>query len=244
MNKTLFSFDKKTFRCTLGNQFPIFLQNNAYVNGSGASKEYHSGSKPSSSDSGGVNKAASNLSSTSSSASHQPVHPMGIPEPQKRPKMSFTVGYGKVVRCNRTPSTSSNSSSSASSSYPQSSSSTSKSQRSKQVNGTSSHRSATFLVPYDEESSEESDQESRVLDNGTAKPYDLARAASGNGGMHSSLSHSSSSHLPETNGSNSISETCTDANVSGHGPLNGHHKVNGFKHSDKVRNLFFPVASN
>lgn len=229
MNKTLFSFDKKTFRCILGNQFSLFLQNNAYVNGSGASKEYHSGSKPSSSDTGGVNKTASNLSSTSSSASHQPVHPVGIPEPQKRPKMSFTVGYGKVVRCTRTPSTSSNSSS-ASSSYPQSSSSssTSKSQRSKQVNGTSSHRSATLLVPYDEESSEESDQESRVSDNGTK--------ASGNGGMHSSLSHSSSSHLPETNGSNSISESCTDANVSGHGPLNGHHKVNGFKHSDKVRN--------
>ncbi|KAB5555452.1 hypothetical protein PHYPO_G00034400 [Pangasianodon hypophthalmus] len=215
---------------------PHMLKNNSYVNGNGSSKEYHSGSKPSSSDIGGVNKATSNLSysSTPSSASHQPVHPMGIPEPQKRPKMSFTVGYGKVARCNRAPSTSSSSSSSASYSYPQSSSSTSKFQRSKQVNGTSSYRSATFLVPYDEESSEESDQESRVLDNGTAKAYGVAKASIGNGGMHSPLSHSSSSLSPETNGSNSFSESHTGANGSGHGPLNGHHKVNGFKHSDKA----------
>lgn len=159
---------------------------------------------------------------------------MGLPEPQKRPKMSFVVGYGKVVRCNRNPSTSSSSSSSASHSYPQSSSSTSKLQCSKQVNGKSSYRSSTFLVPYDEESSDESDQENRVLDNGTAKPYGIAKTASGNGGMHSSLSHSSSSISPETNGSNSFSESHTGANGSGHGSLNGHHRVNGFKHSGKV----------
>ncbi|KAK3529026.1 hypothetical protein QTP70_014419, partial [Hemibagrus guttatus] len=216
---------------------PHMLKNNSYVNGNGSSKEYNSGSKPSSSDISSMSKATSNVSysSTSSSASHQPVHPTAIPEPQKRPKMSFIVGCGKVVRCNRTPSTpSSSSSSSASYSYPQSSSSTSKFQRSKQVNGTSSYRSATFLVPYDEESSEESDQESRVLDNGTAKPSIVAKAPSGNGGMHSPISHSSCSHLPETNGSNSVSESHIGTNGSGHGPLNGHHKVNGFKHSDKA----------
>lgn len=212
---------------------PHMLKNNSYVNGTGSSKEHYSGSKPSSSDVSGVNKAASNLShsSISSSVSQQPVQPTGIPEPQKRPKMSFVVGYGKVVRCNRTPSTSN---SSASNSHPQSSSSTSKFQRSKQVNGTSSYRSATFLVPYDEESSEESDQESRVMDNGTAKSHGVAKAASGDGGMHSPHYHSSSSLLPERNGSNSLSESHTGENGSGHGPLNGYHKVNGFKHPDKA----------
>lgn len=219
----------------------LILQNNSYVNGTGSSKEHYSGSKPSSSDVSGVNKAASNLShsSISSSVSQQPVQPTGIPEPQKRPKMSFVVGYGKVVRCNRTPSTSN---SSASNSHPQSSSSTSKFQRSKQVNGTSSYRSATFLVPYDEESSEESDQESRVMDNGTAKSHGVAKAASGDGGMHSPHYHSSSSLLPERNGSNSLSESHTGENGSGHGPLNGYHKVNGFKHPDKVRNFFSLAA--
>ncbi|XP_060795718.1 ubiquitin carboxyl-terminal hydrolase 42 isoform X2 [Neoarius graeffei] len=217
---------------------PHMLKSNSHVNGNGSSKEYHSGSKPSSSDISGVNKATSSLtycsSTTSSSASHQPVHPTSIPEPQKRPKMSFLVGSGKVVRGNRAPSSSSSSSSSDSYSYPQSSSSTSKFQHSKQVNGTSSYHSATFLVPYDEESSEESDQESRVLDSGTAKPYGVAKAASENSGTHSPLSHSSSSLSPETNGFNSFSASRMAENGSGHGPLNGHHKVNGFKHSDKA----------
>ncbi|KAM9462356.1 ubiquitin carboxyl-terminal hydrolase 42 [Clarias gariepinus] len=210
------------------------LKKNLYINGNGSSKEHHIGSKPSSSNISGVNKSTSNLSySSSSSTSHQPVHPSGIPEPHKRPKMSFTVGYGKVVRCSSTPGVSS---SSASYSDPQSSSSssTSKFQCKKQVNGTSSCHSATLLVPYDEESSEDSDKESRVLDNGTAKTYSVAKATSGNNGTHSLISHSSSSVSPETNGSNSSPHSHTGANGLGHGLLNGHHKVNGFTHSGKA----------
>ncbi|XP_026993354.2 ubiquitin carboxyl-terminal hydrolase 42-like isoform X1 [Tachysurus fulvidraco] len=205
---------------------PTMLKNNSYVNGNGSSKEYHNSSKPSSSDSS-VSKAASNVSysSTPSSASNQPVHPTGM----KRLKMSFTVSYGKVVRCNRTQTApSSSSSSSASYSHPQSSSSTSKLQCSKQVNGTSSYSSSTFLVPYDEESSEDSDQESRVLDNGTSKLSGVAKAASVNDGMHSPHFNSSRSHSPKTNGSNSFSESHIGTNGSGHG------QVNGFKHSDKA----------
>ncbi|XP_026993356.2 ubiquitin carboxyl-terminal hydrolase 42-like [Tachysurus fulvidraco] len=205
---------------------PTMLKNNSYVNGNGSSKEYHNSSKPSSSDSS-VSKAASNVSysSTPSSASNQPVHPTGM----KRLKISFTVSYGKVVRCNRTQTApSSRSSSSASYSYPQSSSSTSKLQCSKQVNGTSSYSSSTFLVPNDEESSEDSDQESRVLDNGTSKLSGVAKAASVNDGMHSPHFNSSRSHSPKTNGSNSFSESHIGTNGSGHG------QVNGFKHSDKA----------
>ncbi|TSK14638.1 Ubiquitin carboxyl-terminal hydrolase 42 [Bagarius yarrelli] len=212
---------------------PHMVKNNSYVNGNGASQACHSGSKPGSSDISGVSEDTFNVSysSTSYSATHQPVRPTSIP--QKRPKLSFTVGCGKAVRCNRIPSTlSSSSSSSASYSYPQSPSSTSKFHRSKQVNGTSLYRSGTYLVPYDEESSEESDQESKISDKSTVMPSGVVKASSENGDTKSQLSYSSVSHLPETNGSNCFSESQKGTKGLRHGPLNGHHKVNGFKHSE------------
>ncbi|XP_026993358.2 ubiquitin carboxyl-terminal hydrolase 42-like [Tachysurus fulvidraco] len=65
----------------------------------------------------------------------------------------------------------------------------------------------------------------RILDNGTSKPS-VAKAASGNDGMHGPHFNSSHSHSPKTNGSNSKSHVGT--NGSGHG------QVNGFKHSYKA----------
>ncbi|KAK2866276.1 hypothetical protein Q7C36_002332 [Tachysurus vachellii] len=67
----------------------------------------------------------------------------------------------------------------------------------------------------------------RILDNGTPKPSGVAKAASGNDGMHSPHFNSSSSHSPKTNGSNIFSESHMGTNGS------GHDQVNGFKHSDK-----------
>ncbi|KAI5610603.1 hypothetical protein C0J50_12030 [Silurus asotus] len=158
--------------------------------------------------------------------------------------MSFIVANGGVTQCNRTLSSASTSSSHSSpftaghqNFHP--SSCTSKCQRSKQVNGTSSYCTATFLVPYDEKSSHESGLESKFSDSSTFNPHGVAKTASENGGMHSPLSHISSSLLPcrnptDSQRSKSLSESDTGANSSGHRHVNGHHKVNGFKHSDKT----------
>ncbi|XP_076836785.1 uncharacterized protein LOC143482326 [Brachyhypopomus gauderio] len=79
--------------------------------------------------------------------------------------------------------------SSSSSSAPQS---TSDLRRPVQVNGgAAAHNKATFLVPYGQESSDESDQEGRALDNGTGKSYPGAKASDGKGGMDGPLFHSS-----------------------------------------------------
>ncbi|KAI4880507.1 hypothetical protein NFI96_012349 [Prochilodus magdalenae] len=222
---------------------PHMLKNNSYVNGNGTSKEYLSGSKPSSSFSSGVTKTASGLSvcsassfsfTSSSSTSHQLARPSGISEPSKRPKLTFHFGQGKTAKPSQTHPSPSFSSTSASQAQPQPSSSslsTSDLQRPVQVNGTpAGYSGAAYLVPYSQESSEESDQEGAVLE-----PYNVPKAANGKNGMNNAPSHSSNSNTPKTNGSNSISVTHAHENGSGHvhSAQNGHHKVNGFKHADK-----------
>ncbi|KAG9267698.1 ubiquitin carboxyl-terminal hydrolase 42 isoform X2 [Astyanax mexicanus] len=235
---------------------PHMLKNSSYVNGNGSSKEYACGSKPSSSFSSSMTKTGSSLSfpssssssssTSSSSTSHQLVHPSSILEPQKRPRLTFLIGQGKTVRPSQTqPSPSSSSTSSASHAQPQPSSSSSSSSQSTsdlqspvQVNGTSTgHSGAAFLVPYGQESSEESDQEGGVWENGITTPYSVSKAANGKNGVDGVYSHSSSSSVaPKTNSSNSFSATHARENGSGHAhnAQNGHHKVNGFKHADKA----------
>uniref|UniRef100_A0A8B9HSP1 Ubiquitin carboxyl-terminal hydrolase n=1 Tax=Astyanax mexicanus TaxID=7994 RepID=A0A8B9HSP1_ASTMX len=171
---------------------------------------------------------------------------VSILEPQKRPRLTFLIGQGKTVRPSQTqPSPSSSSTSSASHAQPQPSSSSSSSSQSTsdlqspvQVNGTSTgHSGAAFLVPYGQESSEESDQEGGVWENGITTPYSVSKAANGKNGVDGVYSHSSSSSVaPKTNSSNSFSATHARENGSGHAhnAQNGHHKVNGFKHADKV----------
>ncbi|XP_066520957.1 ubiquitin carboxyl-terminal hydrolase 42 [Hoplias malabaricus] len=216
---------------------PEMLKNNSYVNGNGSSKEYLSGSKPSSSSfSSGMTKTGSSLSASSSSSSHQLVRPSSISEPSKRPKLTFLIGQGKTVRPKSCPGFFS-SSASHTHSQPSSSSSQSTSDlhHHAQVNGTSaSHNRTAFLVPYDEESSDESDQEGGVLDNGTAKTYSAAKSANGKVGVKSAPSHSSSSLTPKTNGSNSFSLMHMHENGHVTSAQNGHHKVNGCKHADKA----------
>ncbi|KAI5627255.1 ubiquitin carboxyl-terminal hydrolase 42 isoform X1 [Silurus asotus] len=222
----------------IGPQLPHMLKNNSYVNGNGSSKEHNNGLEPSSSgiSEGNTSDLSSYSSTTSSSDSDHPVQP--------RIKMSFIVANGKVVRCNRTLSSASTSSShsspfTAGHQHFHPSSSTSKCQRSKQVNGTSSYCTATFLVPYDEKSAHESGLESKFSDSSTFKPHAVAKTASENGGMHSPLSHNSSSLSPcrnptDSQKSNSLLESYTSANGSGHRHVNGHHKVNGLKHPEKT----------
>uniref|UniRef100_A0A4W5KXK4 Ubiquitin carboxyl-terminal hydrolase n=1 Tax=Hucho hucho TaxID=62062 RepID=A0A4W5KXK4_9TELE len=181
------------------------------------------------------------LSSSSSSSSHSLSRPTGIPDTAKRQKLSFFIGQGKQIRP----------SSSSSSSYAQPSSCSSSqttsdmsAPRAPCINGTPSvnrnGHGASFLVPYGQESSEESDQEGGSgLENGTAKPHVNGRKggtvygpvprvlalkpnsiSNGQATMH----HNGSG----ANGTNGLSK------LSQIGHQNGHHKVNGIKHPEKV----------
>lgn len=223
-------------------------QNSSYVNGNGSSKdyqEYHSGSKPNRSFYGGTkigsgpshSSSSASSSSSSTSLSSPTVRPMGIPDSSKRPKLTFLIGQGKPVRPAQTQSSPNCSASSVSHTPTSSSTSmtTSDVPQAKQVNGT--HTGASLLVPYGQESSEESDQEIGASENGTAKP---PKITNGNGVKDDFQAHSSSS-LPQltskTNGSNGLPEThgCENGSGSARKSQNGIHKSNGFIHADKVQ---------
>ncbi|XP_043110213.1 ubiquitin carboxyl-terminal hydrolase 42 isoform X1 [Puntigrus tetrazona] len=219
---------------------PHMLKNSSYINGNGSSKEYHGGSKPNRSFCG-VTKLSSSLSHTSSSASASSsaslVRPMGIPDSSKRPKLTFIIGQNKPVRPTQTQSSPNCSLSSASHPQPTSSSTSVSTSGFSQVNGT--HTGASFLVPYGQESSEESDQEAGTLENGSVKPYLAPKITNGNGVKDDTQSHNSSSlpqPTPKTNGSNGFSELHVHENGSGpaHKSQNGFPKANGFNHTDKI----------
>lgn len=167
---------------------------------------------------------------------------MGIPDSSKRPKLTFLIGQGKPVRPAQTQSSPNCSLSSASHPQPTSSStsmSTSGFPQVKQVNGT--HTGASFLVPYGQESSEESDQEAGALENGSAKPYLAPDLSNGNGVKDDVQSHNSSS-LPQLtsikNGSNGF-HMCENGSEPAHKSQNGLPKANGFNHTDKVQHFNF-----
>uniref|UniRef100_A0A8C7VTF9 ubiquitinyl hydrolase 1 n=1 Tax=Oncorhynchus mykiss TaxID=8022 RepID=A0A8C7VTF9_ONCMY len=151
----------------IGPQLPPHMAKNIFhVNGNGLLRDYPSGSKPSTSSDDSMGKTS--YSPLATSSSHPLNRPTGIPDPAKRQKLSFFIGQGKQIRP-------------SSSSYAQlSSSSQSTSDMSTpqdpRINGTASvnrnGHGASFLVPYGQESSEESDQEGGSgLGNGTAKPH-------------------------------------------------------------------------
>ncbi|XP_052427224.1 ubiquitin carboxyl-terminal hydrolase 42 isoform X1 [Carassius gibelio] len=219
---------------------PHMLKNSLFINGNGSSKEHHGGSKPNKSFYG-VTKLGSGLSHTSSSASASAssstslVRPMGIPDSSKRPKLTFTISQNKPIRPTQTQSSPNCSLSSASHPQPTSSSTSVSTSGFSQVNGNCTR--ASFLVPYGQESSEESDQEAGALENGSVKPYLAAKVT--NGIKDDTQSHNSSSPPQltlKTNGSNGFSELHMRENGSGpaHKPQNGLPKANGFYHVDKV----------
>lgn len=218
------------------------LQNSSYINGNGSSKEYHGGSKPNRNFCG-VTKIGSGLSHTSSSASASSstslVRPTGIPDSSKRPKLTFLIGQGKPVRPAQTQSSPNCSLSSASHPQPTSSSTSMSTSGFPQVNGT--HSGASFLVPYGQESSEESDQEAGALENGLAKPHLAPVINNGNRVKDDAQSHNSSS-LPQlnskTNGSNGF-HVCESGSEPAHKSQNGLPKTNGFNHTDKVKKFNF-----
>lgn len=230
-------------------------QNTLHANGNGSLRNYTTSSKPSTSSSVG-GKSSHGLAS-SSSVSHSISRPTMIPDHDKRQKLSFFIGQGKQ---NRPSSTSSSYSqqSSASSSSPSSSLSSSQStsdvhsdvrfvpRQLNHINGTScsngDHHTrnggngASFLVPYSQESSEESDQESSgTLDNGcSAKSHlngnnrtvgvfdNFPQALNGESGVH----HNG-------NGLNGSTYGVSKSGQNGH--HHGYHKINGQNTPDRVK---------
>ncbi|XP_064789550.1 ubiquitin carboxyl-terminal hydrolase 42-like isoform X1 [Oncorhynchus masou masou] len=151
----------------IGPQLPPHMAKNIFhVNGNGSLRDYPSGSKPSTSSDNSMGNTS--YSPLATSSSHPLNRPTGIPDPAKRQKLSFFIGQGKQIRP-------------SSSSYAQPSSSSQSTSdmstpRDPRINGTPAvnrnGRGASFLVPYGQESSEESDQEGGSgLGNGTAKPH-------------------------------------------------------------------------
>uniref|UniRef100_A0A1A8JIB5 ubiquitinyl hydrolase 1 n=1 Tax=Nothobranchius kuhntae TaxID=321403 RepID=A0A1A8JIB5_NOTKU len=148
----------------IGPQLPPHMtKSSPHVNGNGSLKEYPSSSKAGTSSSA-VGKPGHGPAS--SSISHSISRPTAIPEQEKRQKLSFFIGQGKQNR----PYSSSYSQPSSASSSSSSSQSTSEvrfvPRQLNHVNGTScsngdhsNENGSSFLVPYSQESSEESDQE-------------------------------------------------------------------------------------
>ncbi|CAB1313139.1 unnamed protein product [Coregonus sp. 'balchen'] len=205
----------------IGPQLPPHMAKNTFhINGNGSLRDYPSGWKPSTSSDSSMGKTSY---SQLASSSHPLSRPTGILDPAKRQKLSFFIGQGKQIH----PSSSSQSTSDMSA------------PRAPRVNGTSSGNrnghGASFLVPYGQESSEESDQEGGSgLGNGTAKPHVnrrkgetvygpvprvLALKTNDIGNGQATMHH---------NGTNSFSK------LSQNGHQNGHHNVNGIKHPEKI----------
>lgn len=221
----------------IGPQLPPNInKGSSYVNGNGSLRDYPS-SKPSSSGHG---------STMPSQMSHSMSRPTTIPEQDKRQKLSFYIGQSKPSR----PTTSSASHSQPSSAATSSTQSTSDMQSDirfiprqlNHVNGAvrinGEHQAgngASLLVPYSQESSEESDQEnSSTLDNGkshinTSGAREGFKAASYNANGETEVLHNG-------NGLNGASYCVSKSNQNGHfnGHHNGHHKVNGHEGSDQM----------
>ncbi|XP_033841179.1 ubiquitin carboxyl-terminal hydrolase 42 [Periophthalmus magnuspinnatus] len=205
-----------------------------HVNGNGSHRDYPS-SKPSSSGHG---------SSASSSISHSISRPTTIPDQDKRQKLSFFIGQGKPIR--PAPSAASHSQpSSAASSSSQSTSDAPSDVRFiprqlNHVNGTSrvngDHQTggngASLLVPYSQESSEESDQEnSSTLDNGKSRV--ISNSGTGEGfNAASQNTNGETKVLHNGNRLNGANHCISNSKQNGH--HNGHHKVNGHGSSDQM----------
>ncbi|XP_073346088.1 uncharacterized protein usp42 isoform X2 [Pagrus major] len=236
----------------IGPQLPPHMTKSAlHVNGNGSLRDYPTNSKPSTSSSV-VGKPSHGLASSSSSISHSISRPTMIPDHDKRQKLSFFIGQGKQSRPSSSsysqPSSASSSSSSSSLSSSQSTSDVHSDIRFvprqlNHVNGTSCSNGdrhpggngASFLVPYGQESSEESDQENcGNVDNGcfakshlngnnrTGEVFDKSpQATNGESGVHH-------------NGNRLNGPTYCVSKSSQNGHHYGHHKVNGHNTPDKI----------
>ncbi|KAK6476076.1 ubiquitin carboxyl-terminal hydrolase 42 [Huso huso] len=268
----------------IGPQLPPHMAKSSnHINGNGSMKEIPCSSKASASNIG-LKRMGSSQPSTS--FQNRPLNrPTVIPEPTKRPKLTFQIGQSKSARPSHSqpnfhsspldklykPSTStstvthSSSSSSTAQSTSGAPSSTAPATVSQadtppeppcsRVNG-APKRSANFLVPYAEESSEESDEEpGPVKENGYAKPLngtvngirlgtfptssaippppDLGKNPSGVPHCKAELNGLTTMAV-ESEGTRLTAETVSCPLKHTKPIENGLPKTNGFKHSDKL----------
>ena len=201
-----------------------------------------------------VGKPNHGLASSSSSISHSISRPKMIPDHDKRQKLSFCIGQSKQNRPSYSSSSSScsqPSSDSGSSDSGSSSSSLSFSQSTsavrfipsqlRHVNGMSfsnggdhtGGNGASFLVPYGQESSEESDQENcGALDNGGLAKSHL-NGNNGTGGVFEKSPQATNRESDVHHNGNGLSYGVSKSGQNGH--LYGQHKMNGHYTSDKVK---------
>lgn len=231
-------------------------QSALHVNGNGSVRDYPTNSKPSTSSSV-VGKPGHGLGSSSSSISHSISRPTMIPDHDKRQKLSFFIGHGKQSHPSSSSSYSQPSSASSSSSSCSLSSSQSTSDihsdirfvppQLNHVNGKSCNNGdyhtegngASFLVPYSQESSEESDQENcGTLDNGCLAKSHL----NGNNRIEEVFGKSPQA----TNGKSGVHHNGNRVNGPTYGgsksSQNGHHRVNGHNTLDKVNYMLCVFA--
>ncbi|KAJ8245967.1 hypothetical protein GJAV_G00262240 [Gymnothorax javanicus] len=248
---------------------PHMIKKPPQINGNGSLKELSCSSKPASSmSSSSVSQTGPGLSSCSS-ASQLVSRPTGIPDPAKRQKLSFPIGQGKTVRpslaqpalqsnpgCSQSvppvshtqpsSSTSSSSTTSASSKSTSENRAVSASQPNTtpvpeppRVNGAPHGPCATFLVPYGQESSEDSDQEGGTLENGLVRPRP-SPAVNGRDGSSVACYGPAPRPLsaPRTNGPVAPQAHVQESSgsrppLSGPRPnQNGVHEPNGVKHTE------------
>ncbi|XP_061765066.1 ubiquitin carboxyl-terminal hydrolase 42 isoform X2 [Nerophis ophidion] len=238
----------------IGPQLPPHLaKNSLHINGSGTLRDYPKPStscsavgKPNHSvaSSSFSSSSSSSSSSSTSSISHSASQPSVIPDQDKRLKLSFSIGQSKLNRAAPPLSSASSSSASASSSSSSLASSQSTSdayfipRQINHVNGTprcngeqqGGGNGASFLVPYSQESSEESDQENGgSLDNGCSVKGHL------NGNKKTRDDQSANGELEVHHNGNCLNGfTHSISKPSQNGHHNGHRKVNGHNSFEKV----------
>lgn len=231
----------------IGPQLPPHMTKGAlHINGNGSLRDYPTSSKPSTSSSGMV-KPDHGL--TSSSISHPISRPTTIPDHDKRQKLSFFIGQGKPNRpaaasSSYSPqSTASSSSSSALSSSQSTSDVRFVPRQLNHVNGTSCSNGdihtggnrASFLVPYGQESSEESDQENcGNLDNNGNFCQPHLRGNKLTRDIFSTFSKTNGESVVHHNGNglNGTAYGISKSNQNGH--HYGQHKMNGHNTSEKI----------
>uniref|UniRef100_A0A3Q3VNN7 Ubiquitin carboxyl-terminal hydrolase n=1 Tax=Mola mola TaxID=94237 RepID=A0A3Q3VNN7_MOLML len=197
-----------------------------------------------------VGKPNHGLASSSSSISHSISRPTVIPDHDKRQKLSFFIGQGKQSRSSSSSSSSHSQPSSACSSSSSSSLSSSQSTSDirfvpRQLNHVNSKscsngdcptggNGASFLVPYSQESSEESDQEnSGTLDNGCIAKSHLNGSKMGEV-LDKSPQATNGESRAHHNGNRINGPTHDGSKSSQNGHYVGHNNINGHNTPDKV----------
>lgn len=214
----------------------VCSQSAPHINGTGSLKDFPTSSKASSSSAAGKPCHGS----ASSSISHSISRPTMIPDQDKRQKLSFFIGQGKQNRPASSSSYSQPPSASSSSSSSQSTSDAHSVPHVNHVNGTScsngdhpAGNGTSFLVPYSQESSEESDQENGgTLDNGClSKPQTKENNVPADVCAGSPQNTNGEPEMHQ-NGNKLNGPTCGDSKSTQNG--HGHHKVNRHSTPEKV----------